>query len=141
MNKLITSLLLTLAVLFGGMVAPAAATSPTVAQFCVDFTDSGDYSPHLAEDYATWEQMRGHRVAAFVNSPAGCAGLSREDGEVWNGPNPFPAPVTPTCDPEVRTIVETVEVVRTIADPALVRKVERQRATIKKLRAKIRALR
>lgn len=143
--KIIATLLAAFALMFGGLVGPAqAATSePDVAQFCVDFTDAGEFSPHLAEDYSTWERMRGHRVASFVNTAQGCSGLDADAGTVWDEPNPFPEPCP---EPVVTTVVR--EVVRTVADPAQAarierqaRKLERKTATIKRLRAKIRGLR
>lgn len=144
MKKLLTILATLVALTFGSLAVagPAVSNEPNVGQLCVDFADTGEFLPHLAEDYATWEAMRGHRVAGFVNSPAGCAGLAPDAGEVWDGVNPFPAPpAPPTCEAEVITIVDEVEVVHTVTDPSLPRKVERQRATIQLLRAKIRALR
>jgi|GEM_PF-3188573 len=130
--------------------APAAHASD-VQQLCVDFGDDGRFSAHLAEDYETWEAVRGHRATAFVNSVAGCSGLGAGDGEVWDGENPYPAPAGDhqapataapapvSCEPaEVRTVeaVRAVEVPAQ-ADAGIQRRVERQAAKIARLKAKL----
>lgn len=146
MNRL-TSAIVALLVALGAVLAaaPANADDPNkVAQFCVDFTDSGEFWPHLAEDYETWEAMRGHRTTGFGGTcPSGPTA-----GAVWDGVNPWPAPaqtadepvsepVTSTCEPlviettSVQTVVDTSKVQR------LQSKVQRQRAKIAKLRAKL----
>jgi hypothetical protein len=124
------------------LAVPAHADGPA-QQFCVDFNDTGNYSAHLAEDYPTYEVMRGHYVTGFVNTASGCAGLGEGYGYVWDEPNPYPAPVEDTCDPvvvEVPGPVVEVSSVQTVTDPALVEKVQKQRAKIKRLRAMIRNL-
>lgn len=140
------------AMLAASTAAPAAAQDDPnkVVQLCVDFQDAGDFTAFLAEDYATWEAVRGHRIAYFVAVPPvqGCAALQAGDGFVFDGPNPWPAPVTepPACEPAER-VVQVERVVYQDAPATLAkldklgRKIERQAARIAKLRAKLEAKR
>lgn len=148
MNKNIARLAAASVMAVSTLAVAPSANAGNVEQFCVDFSDNGNFSAHLAEDRPTWEAMLGHHITTFVNTPQGCSGLSEGDGYLFTGPLPdFGDEV---CDPKV--IIKEVEVpgperivevssVQTVDNPKLLRKIKRQAATIKRLRAKLSAVR
>lgn len=163
MRTLITSAAAGL-VLAAGITPAAAVDQNTTRQLCVDFTSSGTFYPHQAEDYATWEAIRGKRVAGFDNAVR-CSDLAPTAGAVWNGVNPFPtpaqtpapvdqAPASSTCEPVVQVVEKVVQVpvervqvvqVESAAAAATIErqasKIERQAKRIAKLRQKLEAAR
>jgi hypothetical protein len=127
-------------------VAAQADDDPNkVVQWCVEFYDDGKFYAHLAEDYATWQVMFGHRVATFVAAGQQCDNVP--NSFVFTGPNPWSAPEEPCepAEPTVVTVVKEVEVIRyvpvEVSSTELTATVNRQANKIVRLKAQIRKLR
>ena len=126
------------------------AHADTYQQLCVQNSD-GTWFAYVVETPEDEAAIAGLRTEPFPNTAHGCASY----GPLASGPvvQTAPAVESATCEPIVKYVEVPVEVVRygetsstqTIVDTErvdeLTAKTKRQRATIKRLRAKLRALR
>lgn len=138
MNKIIAALALAV---FGITAVPAAAQADGYRQVCV--ADPHDpaliHTPRAIESDADTADLGGMIVREFPQNANGCASYDGTPLQEWESLYPGShthAVAAPTCAPS--TVVDTQRVDALTTELAVTKaKVERQRAVIQRLRAKI----